>query len=178
LNAISTWLPLIVKELSGNASAAAASLLTSIPAVFACAGMLILGRLSDRAGSRRVYTLVPLLIAATGWLMAGYGTDPIFRFVGLILTTTSVYSAVVVFWAIPANHLSTVARPAGLAVIAMAGIMGSIVSPAVIGFLRDFTGSFTAGLVFAAALLVVGASLLGLTRSHEAPRPSEIDTNL
>jgi ACS family 4-hydroxyphenylacetate permease-like MFS transporter len=163
LNAISTWLPQIVKELSAGWTPTTASLLASIPAICACVSMLFLGRISDRAGSRRTHTVVPMLVAASGWLMTGYAIDPSIRFCGLILTTTGVYSALGVFWAIPPAHLSPAARPAGLAVITMAGIMGSIVSPAVIGVLRDLTNSFTAGLLFAAALLVFGAVLLLLT---------------
>jgi ACS family 4-hydroxyphenylacetate permease-like MFS transporter len=163
LNAISTWLPQIVKDVSSGWTPTAATLLAGIPAVCACIVMLWLSRMSDRAGNRRMYTVLPMLVAALGWLMAGFGSDPIFRFFGLILTTAGAYGALGVFWAIPASHLSAAAKPAGLALIAMAGIMGSIVSPYVIGILRDLTGNFTAGLLFAAVLLILGATLIAVT---------------
>ncbi|MEH2524087.1 MULTISPECIES: MFS transporter [unclassified Bradyrhizobium] len=163
LNAISTWLPQIVKDVSSGWTPTAATLLASIPAVCACFVMLWLSRMSDRAGTRRMYTVLPMLFAALGWLMAGFGSDPIFRFLGLILTTAGAYGALGVFWAIPASHLSAAAKPAGLALITMAGIMGSIVSPYVIGVLRDLTGNFAAGLLFAAVLLILGATLIAVT---------------
>jgi MFS-type transporter involved in bile tolerance (Atg22 family) len=41
------------------------------------------------------------------------------------------------------------------ALITMAGIMGSIISPHVIGILRELTGNFAAGHLFAAVLLIL-----------------------
>ncbi len=177
LNAISTWLPQIVRELSAGRSAAQVSLLASIPAVAACILMLWTGRASDRAGRRGLYAAAPMLLAAAGWLVSLYGADPVLRFIGLIATSAGAYGALSVFWAIPPGHLSPRAKPAGLALITMAGIMGSIVSPIVIGALRDLTGSFASGLLFATALLVLGACLIlftpfadaGLTRTVPSP---------
>lgn len=168
LNAISTWLPQIVKDLSNGRSPTEVSFLASLPAICACIAMLLISRASDRAGSRRIFTALPMLIAAGGWLMAGLAVDPIVRFSGLVCTTAGAYGALGVFWAIPPAHLSHKAKPAGLALITMSGIMGSIVSPLVIGVLRDLTGSFMPGLLFAASLLVLGCLLILLTSVADA----------
>ena len=168
LNAISTWLPQIVRDLSAGRTATEASLLASLPAAAACGMMLWIGRASDRAGSRRLHAGLPMLLGAFGWLLAGYAPQPSLRFAGLVCTTVGAYGALGVFWAIPPGHLSPRAKPAGLALITMAGIMGSIVSPMVIGILRDMTGSFTAGLLFASSMLVCGASLVLFTPYADA----------
>ena len=178
LNAISTWLPQIVRELSAGRSPAQVSFLASIPAVAACVLMLWTGRASDRAGRRAIYAAAPMLLAAVGWLVSLYAAEPVVRFIGLIATSAGAYGALSVFWAIPPGHLSPRAKPAGLALITMSGILGSIVSPIVIGALRDFTGSFASGLLFATVLLVLGACLVIFTpfadmgRGSVPPRPS------
>jgi MFS-type transporter involved in bile tolerance (Atg22 family) len=43
--------------------------------------------------------------------------------------------------------------------ISAVGLLGSVVSPAVIGVLRDMTGGFAAGLYYVAVLLVISMIL-------------------
>ncbi len=52
------------------------------------------------------------------------------------------------------------ARAIGIAVINATGNIGSALSPFMIGWLRDLTGSFNSGLWFVAALLVIGAGII------------------
>ena len=62
-----------------------------------------------------------------------------------------------VFWTLPPLFLSRGARPAGFAVINSVGIIGAILSPLMIGFLKDRTDSFVPGLLSVSAMLVVAA---------------------
>jgi ACS family 4-hydroxyphenylacetate permease-like MFS transporter len=64
------------------------------------------------------------------------------------------------FWTLPQSLLSEAARPAGIGLISAVGLLGSAVSPAVIGLLRDLTGNFSAGLFYVTALLVVSIALV------------------
>jgi ACS family 4-hydroxyphenylacetate permease-like MFS transporter len=77
------------------------------------------------------------------------------RFAGLALVSIGGFCAMSILWTLPANVLSPDARPAGIALISMAGILGSAVSPSIIGFLRDQSGTFTTGLLYMVTLLVV-----------------------
>ena len=52
------------------------------------------------------------------------------------------------------------ARAIGIAVINATGNSGSALSPFMIGWLKDITGSFSSGLWFVAALLVIGAMII------------------
>jgi ACS family 4-hydroxyphenylacetate permease-like MFS transporter len=61
---------------------------------------------------------------------------------------------------LPQALLSQEARPAGIGLISAVGLLGSAVSPAVIGVLRDLTGNFSAGLFYVAGLLVVSIVLI------------------
>ena len=65
-----------------------------------------------------------------------------------------------VFWTTPDQSISLRARAVGIAVINATGNIGSAVSPLLIGWLKDQTGSFNSGLYFVAGLLVVGALLV------------------
>jgi hypothetical protein len=57
-------------------------------------------------------------------------------------------------------------RPAGIAMIHAFGSAGAILSPLMIGFLRDLTGSFSAGLAFAAVLLSISSVLLAMVQQE------------
>jgi len=65
--------------------------------------------------------------------------------------------------------LSGSAAAAGIATINSIGNLGGFVGPAMIGWIKDRTGSFAGGLYFVAALLVISAMLtLLLSRSQSA----------
>ena len=68
------------------------------------------------------------------------------------------------------------ARPAGIALINSIGLAGgSSIGPLVIGYLKDMTGSFTSGLLYVVAMLVVGVICIVLVagRTHvTTPTPS------
>ncbi|MNN39427.1 putative tartrate transporter [compost metagenome] len=64
-----------------------------------------------------------------------------------------------IFWTTPDQALTFKARAIGIAVINAFGNTGSALNPLVVGWLKDLTQSFTAGIVYAAVLLVIGALL-------------------
>ena len=99
-------------------------------------------------------------MAAIGWLLVIYFPEPELRLVGLIFTVSGAFCAMSTFWTLPQSLLSEAARPAGIGLISAVGLLGSAVSPAVIGFLRDATGSFSAGLFYVTALLAVSIVLI------------------
>ncbi len=67
-------------------------------------------------------------------------------------------------WRFSGQHLISPsacrARAIGIAVINATGNIGSALSPFMIGWLKDLTGSFNSGLWFVAALLVIGAGII------------------
>ena len=59
--------------------------------------------------------------------------------------------------------MSPEARPAGIALINCVGIGGgSAIGPLVVGYLKDLTGSFTAGLVYVVAMLIAGVVCMAI----------------
>ncbi|MGH9391179.1 MAG: MFS transporter, partial [Vicinamibacteria bacterium] len=63
--------------------------------------------------------------------------------------------------------LSGPAQPAGIAFISSCGILASATSPLLVGWLRDFTGSFTASILFVAVVLVAAAALVFVVRGAQ-----------
>jgi ACS family 4-hydroxyphenylacetate permease-like MFS transporter len=104
-----------------------------------------------------------MAMAAVGWLLVVLSPIALVRFGGLALVSIGGFCGMSIFWTLPASALSPAARPAGIALISTAGIFGSAVSPSIIGFLRDETGSFSSGLIYMVALLLVAIACVGMS---------------
>jgi nitrate/nitrite transporter NarK len=63
------------------------------------------------------------------------------------------------FWTIPPRFLSGMGAAAGLAFINSVGMMGGFVSPTMMGWLTDRTGSFDTGLAAMAGVLMISTGL-------------------
>ncbi len=87
----------------------------------------------------------------------------------LTLVNIGISSSKPPLWSMPTTFLSGSAAAAGIATINSIGNLGGFFGPAVIGWIKDRTGSFAGGLYFVAALLVLSAVLtLLLSRSQPA----------
>ncbi len=77
------------------------------------------------------------------------------------------------FWQLPTEFLSGSKAAAGIAAINAVGNLGGFVGPSIIGWAREATGSFTAGLMISAVTLALSAaftlSLRRTSRSVAAP---------
>jgi ACS family 4-hydroxyphenylacetate permease-like MFS transporter len=170
LNANSTWVPQIVHGLAPGASYAIIGLLTALPAIITVVVMPSWGASSDRRNERLWHLRIALLVAATGWLLV-IGSDlATARYFGLILTSAGSFCALLVFWTIPVALLSPAARPAGIAFINTIGIGGgSALSPLVIGYFKDLTGSFTSGLLYVIAMLIMSMICITVVATQKRP---------
>jgi len=180
LNANSTWVPQIVRGLSHVQSYGVVGILTALPAILTVAVMPLWGASSDRRNERDWHVRCAMLLAAVGWLLVISFDPPQIRYLGLVLVSMGSFCALLTFWTFPASNaiLSPEARPAGIALINCVGIGGgSAVGPLVIGYLKDLTGSFTAGLVYVVAMLIAGVVCMAIVAAQARvattrPRPS------
>jgi MFS transporter, ACS family, 4-hydroxyphenylacetate permease len=178
LNANSTWVPQIVHSFAHGASYAVIGLLTALPAALTVAVMPLWGMSSDRRNERDWHLRVAMLVAALGWLFVISSDIAPLRYLGLILVSMGSFCSLLTFWTLPASSaiLSSEARPAGIAMINCVGIGGgSSIGPFIIGYLKDLTGTFTSGLLYVVAMLVVGVICIALVagRTHVVtPTPS------
>lgn len=160
---IAVWTPLIIKSISAaDSSNSTIGFLATIPQICTIIGMILWGLHSDRTQERKWHLVLPMLLAAAGWLFAAYVSNPMVQLLGICMAATGSYTAMSIFWTTPDQAMSFQARAIGIAVINAVGNIGSALNPLVVGWLKDLTQSFTAGIIYATVLLVVGSLLIFL----------------
>lgn len=165
LNALVTygvflWLPKILEDASGFKDMRL-SLITAIPFVIALVGMVVIGAHSDRTGERKGHVAACALTAATGLILAVVFRDNVPLLVlSFALSQLGQRSVMSVFWSIPPMILGGTAAAAGIALINSIGNLGGAFGPSVMGWLREGTNSYSAGLLVLAAALVIEAILI------------------
>ncbi len=160
INVNATWIPTIVRGVLQTRAISYVAMVAAIPAVFAIILLPLWAISSDRKKERSWHVVAALALAALGWQLVIFARQPELRLLGLVFTTSGAFCGMSVFWTLPQTLLSETARPAGIAVISSVGLMGSASSPTVIGFLRDLTGNFAAGLLYSTVLLVLSMVLV------------------
>jgi nitrate/nitrite transporter NarK len=133
--------------------------------------MVFVGRSSDRTGERRRHVAIPALIGAAGFIAAATVPASVtLSLLALSVAAFGIWGALGPFWALPTAFLRGTAAAGGVALVNAVGNIGGFVGPTLVGYARDATGSFAAGLWVLAAGLVAGALLtLGLP-DETAPR--------
>ncbi|WP_181128739.1 MFS transporter [Pseudomonas capeferrum] len=160
---IAVWTPLIIKSISAAGSGnSVIGFLATIPQVCTIIGMVFWGLHSDRTQERKWHLVLPMLLAAVGWLLAAYAGNPLIQLSGICMAATGSYTAMSIFWTTPDQAISFKARAIGIAVINAFGNIGSALNPLVVGWLKDLTQSFSAGIVYCTILLLVGSLLIFL----------------
>ncbi len=157
---VAFWLPQIVQTL-GPASSAVVALIAAVPYVVAAVGMVAVGARSDRTGERRWHVAGPALIGAAGFVAAAtLPPSMAVSLTALSIAAFGIWGALGPFWALPTAFLRGTAAAGGVALVNAVGNIGGFVGPTVVGYARDSTGNFAAGLWVLAAGLVAGALLV------------------
>ncbi|MDB5564654.1 MAG: D-galactonate transporter [Tardiphaga sp.] len=165
LYTLGIWAPQIIKEF--GLTSMQVGFLNALPGVVAVVAMVLWARHSDRSGERTWHVVGACLLASLGLVLAGFAGSVIAVLLALTLVNVGISSAKPPLWSMPTMFLSGSAAAAGIATINSIGNLGGFVGPAMIGWIKDLTGSFQGGLFFVAALLVLSAVLtLVLARSQ------------
>ncbi len=152
---VQVWLPLIIKQ--EKFSDLIVGVMTAVPYLFAVIGMIMWASYVDRKGRRIDNVTVTCLLAALGFGIALWTGQFGLSFFGLTVALIGVNAARAVFWAIPSRYLTGIAAAGGLAFINSVGTLGGFIGPSIVGWLKEETGSFTAGLTAMAAFLLATA---------------------
>lgn len=170
---VSFWLPQIVQAL-GTASSSTVALVSAVPYVAAAVAMVFVGSHSDATGERRWHVAGPAIVGALGFVAAA--TVPpslVLSLTALSVAAMGIWGALGPFWALPTAFLSGRAAAGGVALVNSVGNVGGFVAPTLIGYVRDATGGFSAGLWVLAAALVAGAALALLLAKADAGDATE-----
>ncbi|MBL6457072.1 MFS transporter [Belnapia sp. T6] len=157
---VAFFLPTIVKGF--GVSNFQTGLLAALPFVFGAIGMVLLGRNSDRTLKRREHVCFAMILAAVGVAGAGLVSTPVMVLGLLCLSQIGVSATPPLLWPIPSAMLTGSAAAAGIAAINAIGNLSGFAGPYLMGYLRDATGDFTAGLLVLGGVTLVGG-LVALT---------------
>ncbi|WP_130830808.1 MFS transporter [[Erwinia] mediterraneensis] len=165
--AVSTFLPLIISET--GLSHIQTGFVTIIPYIFGLLGMLVLGRLADRPGSRLLANYLALIISCLGLVSAAWFDDPLVRMAFLCCSAFGFFGAMPVFWGLPGQFFSASVAAGSIALINALGSIASIINPWVIGLIRDRSGSYNGGFYWLAAMALLSIITLSLIfrRHHQ-----------
>jgi MFS transporter, ACS family, tartrate transporter len=167
LYTLGIWAPQIIKQF--GLSSMQIGFLNALPGVVAVMAMVLWARHSDRTGERTWHVVGACLLGSLGLVLAGFAGTVLGVLLSLTLVNIGISSAKPPLWSMPTMFLSGSAAAAGIATINSIGNLGGFVGPAMIGWIKDLTGSFEGGLLFVAGLLVLSAVLtLILARSQPA----------
>jgi ACS family 4-hydroxyphenylacetate permease-like MFS transporter len=166
LSVLTTWTPQIVRSVVSGDRFALFGWIAATPALAAAVTMPLWARQSDLRRERKWHIVIPTAFAALGLLLTMWASSGWLKLAGLIMCSMGAYGGYGVFWSLVAQVIPERYRAGGIAMIHAFGSAGAILSPVVIGWLRDLTGNFAAGLLFAACLLAVSvACLIGVRDS-------------
>jgi nitrate/nitrite transporter NarK len=79
---------------------------------------------------------------------------------GLTLAAAGVVTAVPMFWALPTSFLGGGAAAVGIALVNCTGNLGGFFSPAIMGFLKTYSGTLNSGLFLVAGCMVASSVLI------------------
>ncbi|AME27415.1 MULTISPECIES: MFS transporter [Burkholderiaceae] len=156
---IGIWLPTILK--SHGLTVSAISLVSSVPYIFATLAMLTWARRVDRSGKKILNLLLTCVLGAAGMICAALLHTFWPALVGITVAVIGVTTARAVFWSIPTRFLTGAAAAGGFAFINSVGTFGGFAGPFMMGWLKDLTGSFSAGILGMAAMLLISTLLTG-----------------
>jgi MFS transporter, ACS family, tartrate transporter len=146
-----------ILERIGDVEGIELGLLAAVPMALGSAGLVVIGRRSDRSGDRRRWVVIGMLLGA-----AGLGATALLPAEACVLTlgvcAFGLLGAVPAFWAMPTSLLNGRPAAGGVALINTIGVTGGIFGPVVVGAAKD-ADSLEAGLGALALVLFGGTAL-------------------
>jgi MFS family permease len=154
---IGIWLPQIIK--TSKMSDLEVGLVTGVCYAIAVAGMVGWAHYLDRHGRRILNLAGACLLSAVAFVLAMWTGNFWLSLTWITVALLGINAARAMFWVIPTRFLTGVAAAGGLAFVNSLGVTGGFVGPYVMGWLKDVTGSFNAGLLAMAGFLLLATVL-------------------
>ena len=158
------WLPETIRNVSGL-SVSVSTLCSALPFALAMFTIPIAGRSSDRTGRRKLHTIVPLVLAASFFLLSTLPGLPFpLVLILLCLTGAAAFSWGVSVWVIPSLILGESAGAASVGFINMVNSVGSFLGPSVVGYFLTKGFSHREVVLFLSSCLLIAAALVAAVR--------------
>jgi MFS transporter, ACS family, tartrate transporter len=130
---------------------------SALPYVVGTIGLLAWGWSSDRNKERRWHLIAASTLGALGLAFAGWSGASYWALLGMAAATVGIYGSRTAFWPMPSIFLTGTAAAGAIAMINAVGNLGGYVGPFVVGWIKESTKSFGAGLYFLAACSLMAA---------------------
>ncbi len=169
-----TWGPTFMQDERGLGLGASGAF-TALVAVAAIPAGLLLGRISDRAGRRRLALVLLPVAAASIVLLASARSIPALVLALLIygLAGKLAIDPVLVSWV---GDRATVTGPHSMGIamglFSFSGMSAAVVAPLVNGWIKDATGSLEGGLYLSAAVVLAGVAFTLTARECRPTAPA------
>jgi nitrate/nitrite transporter NarK len=156
---IGIWLPQMLK--SQGVEFGMIGWIAAIPYFFSTLGLLIWAKHVDRTGKGIFNLVVALVLGGLALIFALNMNALVPALIGITLAMVGTISAKTIFYTLPAKFLTGQAAAGGIALINSIGAFGGFVGPYLMGYLKEQTQSFTAGLMVMGCILFAAALLAG-----------------
>lgn len=168
-NGLGYWLPTMIKSLSGFSNVEVA-FLVSLPYSLGVVAKLLAGWSSDRMKERRWHTVSLLALGSVGLaacaLTQGHLALAIFCLCIAVIGLTGYTPS---FWAYATSFLAGSANAAAIGLINSVGNLGSFAGPYAMGWLREHTTGYAAGVLLLAGSAALTAVLVLAARVDRKP---------
>jgi sugar phosphate permease len=154
---LTTWLPKYLRDARGF-DMNQMVLFASLPYLGSFLSSMVFGFLSDRIGRRAMICTLSLAGAATAIGVAALVPNPVASALLMVLGMVMWGMGTPVYYSIMQRIVPGPIMATGIGIDNGLANFGSALAPAVIGFLIAATGSYLAGLLFLAALGLIGAA--------------------
>jgi ACS family tartrate transporter-like MFS transporter len=173
-NGLGYWLPTMMKAVSGYSNWTV-SLLVSLPYSLGVVAKLMAGWSSDRLNERRWHTVALLMMGSVGLAGAALLQHHLpLALVFLCLGVIGLTGYTPSFWAYATSFLAGTANAAAIGLINSIGNLGSFAGPYAMGWLKENTPGYSAGMFMLAASSAVTATLvLAARQSGHVMKPGE-----
>lgn len=157
---IGLWMPLMLKEY--HLANTTIGWIAAIPYLFATIGMILWAHYVDRKGRRIANLAICCVLGGVGLLLPIFSNSLTSAVIGFSLALVGVTAARAIFWTIPTRFLTGVAAAGGLAFINSIATTGGFFGPTMMGWLKQYSGSYVVGL-FAVAAIIFASALASLS---------------
>lgn len=149
--------------------------LVILPPCLALASQLFVGWNSDRTGDRRWHAAICIIVGLIALALAPLTKgNLVLTIICFMVFFAGVKGYQPAFWALPSLFLTETAAAASIGLINSVGQIGGFVGPYVLGSIQTRTGSFSYGIYFLCASMVVSATIiLSLGVGHRPPGKKE-----
>jgi ACS family tartrate transporter-like MFS transporter len=122
--------------------------------------MVLNGLHSDRTNERYLHLIVPCVLIATAFIVAGLSVHPFAAVPAFAIIIIAFNATGGPVWTIPSTFLTGKSAAAGIATANMIAIIGGFVGPYWMGLAKDFTGNYQRGLLTLAIPSFAAAAIL------------------